>query len=257
MVQLPADIPLRVIDDLGPVGQGASSARYVRAENGQEYIIKGPALTPNHRYVGANEYIAVRLARQLGVPVLDDRLVELNGELYWASAWMTTGSYRPFLDAGVLDRCENKDRVYPLVTLDSWICNVDRHEHNLLARSVGRAGDQRLAMLANDHSHCLVLPGKTPAELPDLLDTPPGSYIRLGFVAEAVKDVGLLGAAISGVEGIADHLVEAIVRSVPDALLPAADQDPLTDFLVQRKARLRGVFVDGRTFFTQLGGGPL
>lgn len=58
--------PMRVLDDLGPLGQGASQARYVVAENGLEYIIKGAALTPDHPYVASNELVAAMLARTLG-----------------------------------------------------------------------------------------------------------------------------------------------------------------------------------------------
>jgi hypothetical protein len=41
-------------------------------------------------------------------------------------------------------------------------------------------------MLLNDHSHCLVPPEKTPIDLPLLLDTLPGGYVRLGFIQAAV-----------------------------------------------------------------------
>ena len=36
----------RVMDDYGPIGVGASLAHHVLAENGTEYIIKGPEFTP-------------------------------------------------------------------------------------------------------------------------------------------------------------------------------------------------------------------
>lgn len=80
------DVPmLHVVDDYGEVGQGASRAHYVLAENGNEYIIKGPALTPNHQFVAANELVAARIAGALGLPLLEFCVVELSGKLYFGA----------------------------------------------------------------------------------------------------------------------------------------------------------------------------
>ena len=67
-----------VVDDFGPVGAGASQAHTVLAENGQEYIIKGPSLVPNHPHVAANEYVAARLGQSIGLPILDFTIVEFG-----------------------------------------------------------------------------------------------------------------------------------------------------------------------------------
>src|SRR5262249_12291042 len=160
-----------VVDDYGPVGRGASAARYVLAVNGNEYIAKGPSLCPGHRYVAANEFIAASLAGCLGLPVLDFCILEMNGHLFFGSTWMQYTSFAPQISEDLFNRCENRGRVYDLVVFDSWVCNVDRHHENLVVRCAKKrtnGGDHHL-MILNDHSHCLVPPGQTPANLPALL----------------------------------------------------------------------------------------
>lgn len=71
--------PVRVVDDLGPVGKGAAHARVVIAENGEEYLIKGPSLVRDHPTVAANEWIAAELAAMLQMPVQDHVIAEMNG----------------------------------------------------------------------------------------------------------------------------------------------------------------------------------
>src|SRR6266516_627460 len=83
---------LAVLDDFGPLN-GASRARYVGAENGSEYVIKGPSLTPEHPTVGGNEWVAARLAEALGLPVLDYRIVSMEGQCFFASSYMQKPSF--------------------------------------------------------------------------------------------------------------------------------------------------------------------
>src|SRR5713226_7424324 len=170
---------VRVEDDLGPVGKGASGARYVSAENGTEYLIKGPSLKlkstghPEHPHVAANELIAAGLARLLGLPTLDSRIVEMRGQLFFASVWMPAGTFYDPITAELFNGCANRDRTYGLVVFDAWLCNTDRHGGNLLVRRAGIPdnGGERLSLLLNDHSHCLVLPGKTVEALVARLDS--------------------------------------------------------------------------------------
>jgi hypothetical protein len=124
--------PLRVRDGYGPIGQGASNARAVLAENGSEYIIKGPSLAPGNAYVAVNEHVAACLAEQLGLPVLDHRILDMNGDLFFAGAWMAQGTFLPHTSEDLFNKCDNKEQVYGLVTLDAWVCNTDRHAGNLL-----------------------------------------------------------------------------------------------------------------------------
>ena len=87
--------------DYGQVGRGASLAHYVLAENGSEYIMKGPTYTPDHHYVAANEIIAGQIIRMLGLPLLDCCVLEMSGVLYFGSAWISrvSESYPAITDA--------------------------------------------------------------------------------------------------------------------------------------------------------------
>jgi len=142
---------MRVLDDLGAIGRGASAAHYVLAENGIEYIIKGPSFTPQHPYVAANELLAALIARQLGLPILDFAVVQMGQDLFFASAFMQGGTFHPQIRTDLFDRCENKERVYGMLVFDAWICNIDRHDGNLLVRTTRRGGQEHTTLLLNDH----------------------------------------------------------------------------------------------------------
>lgn len=250
---------LQVVDDLGPIGQGTSYARLILADNGSEYVIKGPGLTPLHRYVAANEWVAASLARFLALPILDFCIVEMHDRLYFASARMTRGSYYPHIRKELFSLCENKDKVYGMVVLDSWICNFDRTRSNLKVRVVRPQGTpvKRYLMLLNDHSHCLVGPGETPSNLGLLLDTPPNSYLHLDFVTEAVEDSGALNEALSSIESLDRRRIADMVRWLPEDILPSQDVRMYSDFLLERRARLRSIFRENLAVFTNLGGGEI
>lgn len=255
----PGPLRTQVIDDYGPVGKGASQGHFVLAENGNEYMIKGPALTPNHAYVAANELIAAQIAGSLGLPVLDYCIVETGGNVYSGSTVMPRGTFHAQTDATLFDSCLNADRVYDVVAFDAFVCNVDRHHENLLVRTRRPAGtqmDQNLLLL-NDHSHCLVLPGADPASLAALLGTPPSAYVSLDFVRDRILHVSMLSNAIQKLENFDDQAILAIVNGLPGAFFPGAGQQDYVDFLIGRKAELRATFESGRAVFANLGGGKI
>jgi hypothetical protein len=102
-----------VMDDHGEIGDGATHAHHVSAENGEEFIIKGRSFIPEHPTVAANEWIAANLAEALGLPILPSQLLTMNDELFFGSSWMTRGStWHPQIDRGLFKRCENQDRAY-------------------------------------------------------------------------------------------------------------------------------------------------
>lgn len=249
-----------VIDDYGPIGRGVSQAHYVRAENGNEYLIKGPALFPAHHYVAANELIAAGLGQLLGLPILDYQVLDMGGKLYFGSSYMQMPSFYDHVDEDLFNRCQNRGRVYDLVAFDAWVCNKDRHAGNLLVRrsQSRRDGQESLTLLLNDHSHCLVLPGQTPSHLTTLIGTPPTNYIRLHFVRDAIVSTQLLSAALDAVDALSDDRIVGVVRAVPEDFLPPQDIASIEAFLLSRKSELRRVFRDsGCNGFPRLQGGSL
>lgn len=246
-------VPLAVIDDYGPLGKGASEARSVLAENGEEYIIKGPSLVPEHPTVGANEWIAAQLAEIIGLPILDSRIVTMGGELFFASAWMQKPSFYPAIDAELFQRCENRDRAYGVVVFDTWLINKDRHGANLVVRN-SKQGNH--LMILNDHSHLLVSPlgpfGM--AELMNCVQVPPQPFIRLPFIRDGITDPAEIRAVLDKIEALSETQIRAAVNSTPIKLLPVAEQGVYGDFLVERRACLREVMHKGSAAFPNLEG---
>ncbi len=252
---------LRVVEDYGAIGKGFSAARYVLAENGQEYIIKGPSLLPPdrpHPYVAANELITAKMAQLLGLSVLGYTVVEWDGELFFASDYMKASSYYAFITKELLESCLNRDLVYELVAFDTWLCNIDRHQENLVVRRrrTRRGPDQRLLLL-NDHSHCLMVPGLTPARLYELLGTTPAQYLRLDFVRDAIIDPTRLREAIDAIRLMEDGRIRAELQGVPEAFLPRDERPLVEEFLLKRKAGLLAVFKAATWDFPNLQGGVI
>lgn len=241
--------PLIVVDDYGPIGRGASAAHSVRCKNGSEYLLKGPAYSPNHPYVAANELIAVRLGRHIGLPVLDHAVAQTGTDLFFASQLMTTGTYAPAITEALLASCSNRDRVHGIAVFDVWLCNVDRHHENLVVRQ--RRGGVDLLLL-NDHSHLLVQPGSTPTDLAALVASPARPYFRLDFVREALDSHRLLDEALTAAEGLPDDAIRAIVESVPEPLLSTADRNGYEDLLIARRPLIRSLIAADPDLFPNL-----
>lgn len=261
MAQLPLGVsrlPVRrVVDDFGPVGQGVSMAHYVSAENGTEYIIKGPALTPNHSYVAANELIAATLAGILTLPVLDVCIIEMAGELYFGSAWMQQPTFVPQITSSLFAQCDNRDRVYDILVFDIFVCNVDRHSGNLLVRTTthARGATRRRLLLMNDHSHCMVLPNESAAVLTGRIMAPPQAYVRLDFARDAIVDPTRLSEAIANIERLTDGQIIGAVQSVPKQFLPSEELGLVMSFLRERRSKLRNIINGNLNVFPQMKGG--
>ncbi len=247
---------LGIATDYGPIGRGASNARYIEATDGKEYLIKGPSLAPDNPMVGANELIAVRLAEQLGLPVLGHAVVERAGAWFFASNWMDSSRFSPALDKELFAKCENRDCVYLAIVFDAWLINKDRHNENLVARRINRTGPPQHALLLNDHSHLLVSPSG-PTEISELmgqLDLPASRYVWLDFLRESIRGVTRLREALSTVEQVSDDEIKAIVDLTPDPLLSPTDKRAYADFLSQRRSRLRAVMQKEPSPFPNLKG---
>jgi hypothetical protein len=204
--------------------------------------------------VAANEIVSSEIGKRLGLPMLDSRIVEMGGQLFFASTWMQKPSFHPQMTRDLFARCENRDRVYQLVVFDAWICNRDRHEGNLLVRTMGRAAAPRHMLLLNDHSHAFVWPNEDANDLARRVDEPLASCISIDYVKAEVKDSQQLSSAIRMVEQLSESSLELLLGSVPEELLRSADRTLYQRYLLARQAKLRQLFVDQQSLFTQLGG---
>lgn len=236
------------MDDYGPVGTGTSRSHIVLAENGEKYIIKGPQLNPRAPYIAANELIAATLAGVLSLPMMDYTIIEMAGHFYFGSRWMDTDSFYPVITAELLQRCENRQRVYDVVVFDTWLCNTDRHDENLIVRRV----DSKHLVMLNDHSHCLVGEGEDTRRLSSLTPSLPERYVTLPFVQQAIIEASKLQATVRAVEQLSDGIIRDAVQSAPDELLSTADRNTIQNFVLTRRDNLRDRFINGWGYFYKL-----
>jgi hypothetical protein len=256
---VPSQQPLRVIRDLGPVQQrSATSPHRALAENGSHYIIKAPALmTSVHPYLIANEMICASLADVLGLPILDWRLLDMQGTLVFGSAWMDKDSFYPSVTEDKFHLCQNSLMVYDLVVFDAWVCNRDRHTQNLLIRrnQIDGETDEVLTLLLNDHDRCPISPSDTPANLPRLLGLLPSRCIGIPFVRDSIRDGTHLSHSIDSVVAISSQTIEEIVNSIPEVCLPAHERPAMVAFFTNRQAELHQIFINDQASFTNLNNG--
>jgi hypothetical protein len=247
---------LKVWTDYGELGEGASKAHSVLAENGEEYIAKGPVFNPALPYVAANELIVARLAEWLGLPLLDFRVLEMKGDLFFGSAWMAKPTFYPAITKTLFDQCENRARNYDIVAFDWWVYNTDRHEHNLMVRKGGRtpSGPRHLLML-NDHSHALIQAGESPATNTKNVRIAPA--VRLDFLRDSIRSTTKFGYAIDLIENIPDGTIRSVVGSVPEPFLAADERSAVVEFLCNRRDDLRPMFNRERILLPKLQGGQI
>ncbi|MDW8060021.1 MAG: hypothetical protein RMK01_08100 [Thermomicrobium sp.] len=249
---------LRIHTDYGPIGEGASRAHVVLANNGTEYIVKGHCFSPEHPFVAVNEYIAASLAEDLGLPALDWRLVDVDGCLCYASTYLVKGSFYPWLTAELLDACENRDYVYDMVAFDAWLCNADRHQGNILVRLAkpsGTKNDQRFLVL-NDHSHALLPPGFDCDILPSAVNQPVCNFVQIDFVKERIVSRERLEQAIKKIELLPEDRIVKTVQDSPEELWPDLHcRELILDFLLKRRSLLRSLFDEASCFPKLEGGG--
>lgn len=238
---------------------GASKSKFIRAEDGNDYIIKGPSLISNHPLVAANELVAAQIAERLGLPVLPHKVIAMGPYLYFGSSRMQKNTFET-LTKSLYRGCVNHSIIYLLVAFDVWLINGDRHDGNLLAHIVpGSAAPPDYALLANDHSHCFVWPTEDAAVLTSFerapLDCslrPP--WVRISYVREDITDPVRMNQAISQVEGISDEEIDTIVASIPNGLIKSDERLIYATFLKGRKRRIRQIFRDGGALLPNLTG---
>ena len=239
-------------------GIGTSNATHILADDGREYLIKGPSLSPGHQYGAVNEFVAASLARELGLPVLDFDVVEDEGDYFFGSSWMPSGTFSPAVTENAFLRCRNLEQVYELVSLDIWLCNIDRHDENLIVRETRGPGGIGVAWTVNDHDRCLIRPGETPADLLGKVGWDSfRNFVRLSFVRDAIREAHRLSAALGRVEAVSDLFLLTVVGSLPPELLPVDGRVHVEQFLRDRRDGLRNLVRIGRRFFGNLDGGRI
>jgi hypothetical protein len=99
-----------------------------------------------------------------------------------------------------------------------------------------------------------VWPNEDANDLARRVDEPLASCISIDYVKAEVKDSQQLSSAIRMVEQLSESSLELLLGSVPEELLRSADRTLYQRYLLARQAKLRQLFVDQQSLFTQLGG---
>jgi hypothetical protein len=206
---------------------------------------------PAHPYLGVNELIATHLARRLGIPTRPIELIDWRDHLYVGFQVLPndrkmTGS----LTAATVARLSNPEVLYPLVVLDAWTINQDRHEMNWLG---GVLGNNAGWFLANDHDMCLLAQGTQPGQLLGMVGQAIDSRIvRSAVIAGEIRSPFSLREAIDRAELISSPEIRHIVGMVPLEWLDAAGQAQVVQFLIERQQLLGGLFADCLALFANL-----
>lgn len=246
------------------VGSGCSRSLYVLADDGNEYQAKGEL--HKFRHVATNELVAVRLAKRLGLSVRDHAVLARGRKLYFGSRWMAPGSFHPTVSEDLLNMCTNNESAYELAVFDTWICNQDRHEGNLIALCSGAAAPGKFKicpaithlMVATDHDGAFLSDNREPSQfVSQLTNSGVAEYVQLPWVRKSVINPTRLGLAIQKAESVSRDELSSIVHSVPEELLPKEDAGQWIDFLVSRRDGLRALFERHRGLFYSLNAGAI
>jgi len=107
----------------------------------------------------ANEQIVSTLACELGIPAVEARAGEVEGELGAIVVFMDGRKLSElhllgFQEKPIVEGAENRDQLGLMIAFDVWILNVDRGPHNIFMA----VGDGRPNIALIDHGHVLLLP---------------------------------------------------------------------------------------------------
>ncbi|MGH9466393.1 MAG: HipA family kinase, partial [Terriglobales bacterium] len=141
-------MPVLAVEHIRPMRGGAQS-HLMRAADGNYYVVKF-VNNPQHRRVLANEWLAARLARGLGLPVPPAALIEvpqeliegspglmlrIAGQLIPCASGIQFGSRLPCADPTTpiydylpepgLDRIGNLAEFAGMLAFDKWTCNCN------------------------------------------------------------------------------------------------------------------------------------
>lgn len=246
---------VRQLDDHGAVGKGYCQARFCLADDGKEYILKGPAFSPNHPYVAANELVAASIGKVLQYPVLDYVIVYRDSEPFFGSTRLR-GRFYDMVDSAIWQASCTQDCAYQMVVFDSLIVNGDRHHGNLLAK-VSYQNTDSFEILFNDHSHCLIGPGENATDLSQKADCPVSICVTLDFVREHISESEQLRSCLDRAATLRPEVLTEIVGSVPQQWLTREEGSLVVEFLLDRQSRLRRLFEEARNHFPRLDGGSL
>jgi hypothetical protein len=179
----------------------------------------------------ANEQIAGALADTLGLPVVEARAGEVEGELGAIVTFMdghklSELQMKGFEERPVVEGAANRDQLGLIVAFDVWLLNIDRGPANLFVSH--EQGRPRIALI--DHGLCLLLPRahkvgdeneRTEEEwlecvVSDQVNRPDlAQQIRGGHLAQYVSPQEIVAGSRT-IAGVSDEAIDAAVQGVDE-----------------------------------------
>lgn len=221
---------------IGELGKVFSTAPEVAiGEDGKIYYIKGC-----NDPIAFAEVVGCRLASIVGLDVPDAHIGLFNGDLYAAieSVPAANRNIRPWLRDR--QRIENRDHLFEVIAVDTWLVNDDRNMGNLVGSSVG-GGNIKVFMIDFEKSRSL-------AENP---------FIGSGGVdPKRLWPTEELGAILRQSkparcpEPIVNRIRSISAQELSDSVLPIAEELPFIHWhqssieLLVRRARNIGTLVE-------------
>lgn len=231
---------------LKAVGRGASRPWFMLGGDRFEYVTK---FYRQGSKAMVNELVGAILARMLGLPVPEVRLVNVPIEMMRPE--MGSG-VAPGLHVGIrkidamtdfetLDVAAkklnliNRDALYGVICFDNWVYNIDRNnDGNSLIEKVERRHKYHMV----DFDCCFGYEW-TVDDLGSYRTA--GSVDTLPFIREHATDRSRFGRWLEAIEGVSDAQIRRAVRSVPGGWLEDPERRALEDFIIYRRNTVKKV----------------
>ncbi|AHV96405.1 HipA family kinase [Paenibacillus sabinae] len=243
-----------------PIDDGWTLPHLFKCEDGQTYVVK---FINNRSGSGilANELIAYRLGKRLGLPIAPYRIIQITKDLVnmfpaLKSMDIPTGLHLGslYFEQGTtllgevnLALCQNLHQAAGMMVFDHWINNWDRHvaESNLLYLP-----DQRKILMI-DHSDAFFGPYW---DIEEFMDDSDRMDVFWGPLYERfvpyIDSPNPFGRYIRLVEKIGEEAVVQAVKGLPKQWsISSEDASSLVDFLMGRRYLVREALEELRDNF--------
>lgn len=246
-------MPILAVEHVRPM-RGGAQAHLMRADDGHYYVVKF-VNNPQHRRVLANEWLAARLARGLGLPVPPAALVEvpprlvdgspglvmhIQGALVPCASGLQFGSRLPTADPHApiydylpepgLELIANLDEFAGMLLFDKWTCNCNGRQV-VYCRTGPR---QRLRVYMVDQGFCFNAGDWT------FPDSPLRGVYSRNRVYAHITGWSSFEPWLGRLEGYAEEAIYAAGEELPPEWYgPWEELQRLLEQLVRRRSRVR------------------
>ena len=260
----PDSSPLRALEFVRRM-HGASQPSLMRCEDGGNYVVKFRN-NPQHVRVLANEMLASRMARLLGLPVPDPVFIDVPPELVATNPMLEFQSGRgreaclpgvqfgskfpgspectlvvDFLPDRLLRRVTSVDKIFAgALVFDKWTCNCDGRQA-IFHRSTDREGSAWAAALI-DQGFCF-----NDGEW-NFPDSPIRSLYPRRLVYEKVRGLQSFEPYLSRLENLEVSEIEECARGIPEDWCGGSPEllARLMERLFERRRRVRQALIDAK-----------